>query len=226
MKQLKLILFFVPWILLLLALLLWSMGINPWGRKKSRSEIINTTTILQKIEDLGKIELVRFNYNEIYDYQALSSGKLNAITSYGYGNAAPDLKVALIARGEVAGCIDLRKISQEDVNVRRDTVWILLPSPEICYHKLDMDNTHIYDFERKGWWSRLFPDDNETRAVIEKAYQQAESQILQSAIRDGILGKTSANADLILKPLLEQISGRKVVITFQPSNLQIGPGLE
>ncbi|HLF35652.1 MAG TPA: DUF4230 domain-containing protein [Cyclobacteriaceae bacterium] len=223
MSHWKIILFFVPWILLLAALLVWSMGFNPWGKRTPGVEIVNTTTILEKVEKLGRLELVRYNYNEIYDYQALSSGKITASASLRYYDFSPDMKVALIARGEAVGCIDFLKLTELDIREESDTVYIHLPEPEICYYKLDLDKTRIYDFERKSWWSRIFSDDTETKSVIEKAYQAAEKQILTSAIQGGILEQTNTNAELILRPMLEEISQKKIVFTYMPADTLIAP---
>ncbi len=223
MRHWKIILFFIPWILLLAALLVWSLGFNPWGKKSPKVEVINTTTILERVEKLGKLELVRYNYSEIYDYQALSSGKITAATSLRTYDFSPDLKVALIAHGEAVGCIDLLKLEESDIKEISDTLYIQLPEPEICYYKLDMDKTRIYDFERKSWWSRIFSDDSETKAVIEKAYQAAEKQILTSAIQGGILDQTTTNAELILKPMLEEISQKKIIFTYMPADTLIAP---
>ena len=222
-KHWKSILFFVPWILLLAALLLWSLGVNPWGNRKAKTEVINTTTVLQKVENLGRMELVRYNFSEIYDYKALSEGKIATVTWAGIQDFSPDLKVVLIARGEAVGCIDLRKIRENDIKVENDTLVIALPNPEVCYHKLDLDKTHIYDFERKGWWSRIFSNDQEMKSTIEKAYQKAEDRILTSAIQDGILENTITNANNILRPMLEELSGKKVTLTYRPDSVWIAP---
>jgi hypothetical protein len=221
MKSLNTWLVIIPWILLLVILFLWSIGLNPWKKDRSKTEIINQTVILEKIEQLGRLELVRYNYKEIFDYQAISSGQISGNAALGVYNFSPDLKVVLIARGEAVGCIDLQMILDEDIRLSEDTLFLRLPAPEICYYKLDMENTRIYDFERSSWWSRLFPDEQETSQVIEKAYRYAERQILQAAIQDGILNKTLNNAETILKPMLSELSGRTVVFTFTPENIPL-----
>ena len=99
-----------------------------------------------------------------------------------------------------------------------DTLVVLLPKPELCYHKLDLEKTRVYHLERTGWWSRLFADDNEIKDVIEKAYKNAERQIEKSAIESGILEQTEKNAELILKPMLERMSGKKVLLQFDLSD--------
>lgn len=220
MNTIKIILKVLPWFLLLLALLLWSLGIELPG-KKGNVEIVNSTTILEKVEALGKIELVRYKFKEIYDYQSISSGKLSGETLFKSFNYTPDLKAVLIASGEAVGCIDLAKLDEEDVIVTPDTLFIQLPAPELCYHKLDLENTRVYHFERTGWWSRLFSDDQEMKGVIEKAYKNAERQIRKSALDGGILEETGTNANLILKPMLEKMSGKVVVLNLpmEPVNI-------
>ena len=97
MHSVKIMLRFLPWILLLIALLLWSLGIKLPG-KKQNIEIINSTTILEKIETLGKMELVKYKFKEIYDYKSISEGRATAETILKSYNYTPDLKAILTAR--------------------------------------------------------------------------------------------------------------------------------
>ena len=71
-------------------------------------------------------------------------------------------------------------------------------------------------FEQSGFWNRLFSDDIEAGEAIENAYREAEKQIKISALENGILNQTSEQGELILRPLLEKISGKQVVFTYQP----------
>jgi len=204
----------LPWILLLIALICWAFGLQfpGKGQQAETTEVIESTIILEKVESLGRMELVKYSYKEIFDYKAISSGKISGeaiLRSYDF---SPDLKAVLIASGEAVGCIDLGKLEANDIEIKNDTLTILLPEPELCYHKLDMENTKVYDFERSGWWSRFFGDDDEIKRVIERAYQAAERQIRTSALEGGILQKTNENAKLILKPMLEKMSGKTVIL--------------
>ena len=218
MKSIKYILLVIPWILLLLALLLWSLGVNLPTFNKGRQELINSTVIIEKIEDLGNLELVRYNFKEIYDYRAISKGKLNGTTLFNIYDFQPDLKVILIAGGEAVGCIDLRNIDLDDIQLTDDTLYFRFPKPELCYYKLDMEKTRLYAFEQSGFWNRLFSDDIEAGEAIENAYREAEKQIKISALENGILNQTSEQGELILRPLLEKISGKTVVFTFLPQD--------
>lgn len=225
MKTLGLILKTLPWILLLVALLLWSMGVKLPGTGENKTEIMNSTVILEKIENMGKMELVKYQFREIFDYQEISSGKITGAAITGSYNFTPDLKTILITSGEAVGCIDLQKLTPQDIDIRQDTIFIKLPKPELCYYKLDMENTRVYDFERSGWWSKFFGDDDEMKKVIENAYRNAEKQIKKSALEGGILDKTRENAQLILKPMLEEMSG-KVVVLHSELKMEWGEDIE
>jgi hypothetical protein len=223
LKRYKLTLVLIPWILLLVTLLLWSLGVNLPTFNEDWQEVRNTTVIIERIEELGKLELVKYNFKEIYDYQALSDGKLKTSTTLRVYDYSPDLKVALIASGEAVGCIDLRSLDMETIKISRDTLYFRIPEPELCYYKLDMGKTRIYDFERSGFWSHIFSDDDEVTRIIENAYKDAEEQIKISAIESGILDQTTINAEKVLKPILEKISGKQVVFTHYPEEVKLEP---
>ena len=99
--------------------------------------------------------------------------------------------------------------------VTGDTLIITLPPPELCYYKLDLENTRIHSFSKQGWWSRIFTNEDEEKAVYEMAYRNAERQIRIAALQSGILDKTRDNAELILKPMFENISGKTVFLRFE-----------
>ena len=224
MKKIKFLLYSLPWLLIGILLILWYAGFEFPGTSGKRTvEVINTTLILEKVEDLGKIELVRYNYHEIFDYQQLSEGKIKGTTAIRQFDYSPDLKAVLITRGEAVGCIDLTKLKLNDIIYTDDTLIIHLPDPEICYYKLDLENTRIYDFERSGWWSRIFSDNEEMEGVIQNAYREAERQIRKSAIENGILEDTRNNAELILRPLVQKMTDKPVIFIYTLTGELIAP---
>lgn len=203
-----------PWLLIVVLGVYIFIGRSCSKEKISQTEIITHTTILQQIEELGKLELVKYRFNEVLDYRKLSDARMWQNALLRGGNYNPDIKAILIASGEAAGCIDLMKIKRDHVKILQDTLWIYLPEPELCYHKLDLANTRLHTFTREGWWSRLFYDENENRQMMEQAYRNAEKQIEIAALQSGILEQTRENAKLILQPLLEEISDKPVVLLF------------
>jgi len=227
MKQIKLLLYVFPWLLLIILLLLWFMGFEfPGKGGKNKVEVINTRLILERVEDLGKIELIKYNYHEIFDYQQLSEGKIRGSASLRQFDYNPDLKAVLITRGEAVGCIDLTKMKLNDIIYRNDTLIIHMPDPEICYYKLDLEDTRVYDFQKLSWWSRIFSDEQEMKGVIENAFREAERQIRISALKGGILEETKNNAESILRPLIQKIADKPVIFIYEPTGELIAPEWE
>ena len=101
----------------------------------------------------------------------------------------------------------------EDLQVNGDTLLVQLPSPEICYFKLDLDKTRVYALETGMFTSE--------KSFVEKAYKSAEDQIRDAALNSGILDQTKVSAELVLKPLLEELTGKTVILTYNIPTLKI-----
>lgn len=175
----------------------WQRWMQPATLAPTDTEV--TTMLVSKIEALGKIELVKYRFQEVTEVKELSPEFLNIL------KLDTDAKAVLITQGEAVGCLDLLKISADNVKISTDTVWMRLPEPEICYYKLDMENTRLYSVE-----TGFFTDRNQ---FISRAYRQAERQIREAANNSGILNETEINAHRILRPMLEELSGKTVVFT-------------
>lgn len=198
----------LPWILLLVVVVLL-YATDSLSLDDSKTSITHST-VLQEVEALGKLELVRYNFKDITELEKQSREYFFKIIKFG-----PDSKVALITVGSATGCIDLTRLMREDVRLTEDTVYIRLPDPELCNYKLNMEETHIYALETN-------PMINE-KEFIQSAYTLAEQRIKDSALESGILEQTEANAEMILKPMLEKITGKAVVFTRRPEALVL-PG--
>jgi len=208
----------LPWLLIVVMVLTLYL-VNHWPfSDENGGEVhkINTHTVLQEVEALGKIELVKYHFSEILNYDYLSEGKVKGSMLTGDYDFDPDLSAVLVAAGEAAGCLDLTIVSAQDIITVGDTLYVHLPAPELCYYKLDLDNTRIIKITQEGWWSRLFSDGEDERRVYDKAYKSAELQIKNAALESGILDKTRENATLILKPMLEQMTKKNIVLIFEP----------
>lgn len=160
----------------------------------SKTEV-TADVMVQKITDMGKLELVKYSMKDVIEQKDKQL-------------FLPDKKVLFVAVGEVAGCIDLTKVKTSDIKTSPDSVTIFLPAPEICYAKIDHTRSKVYDVS--GYW---FTD--ETKNAVEGIYKIAEQRLLRNASEMNVLGKTRQNAQLIFKPLLENIAGKKVGIVFK-----------
>jgi hypothetical protein len=189
----------LPWVLVagLLAYLLLRVSTST---DQNPSLIIQNSVVLKEIEAMGKIELVKYNFKEITEVTDIAE------TYFDLFKIGPDQKIALISEGQAVGCIDLTRLQAHDILVEGDTMFIRLPQPEICYYRLDLQKTKIYSLQTNPF------EDNEE--FIEQAYRQAEKEIHEAAINSGILDQTRLNAEMVLKPMLQKMSGKDVVIQF------------
>ncbi|MFC5409167.1 DUF4230 domain-containing protein [Larkinella bovis] len=156
-----------------------------------KSEKTTQTVVLQEVSELGKLELVKYRFKDIVEHQLVRDW-------------LPNPKAILIVEGEAIGCLDLTKITADDITTQGDSLIVHLPEPEICSYKIDHRRSRVFNTE----YAFL-----EEAQLVSEAYRRAESQIRQSAVNSGILDQTRENADKILKPLLERISGKKVFLT-------------
>ena len=176
--MLKAIFKLLPWVLILI------LGTIVFILIKMDKDVIRdretvVTNILQQVESLGKLELVRYNFQEIVEVKELSDELDLGIFKL---KAGQDAEIVLIVAGQSVGCIDLTLLTPDDLDIDSDTLLIKLPYPEICYTKVDLQNSRIYSL-KTGWWQH----DGE---FVEEAYRQAEKQLEESAKQSGILSQT------------------------------------
>lgn len=157
--------------------------------------------VLKEVTALGKLELVKYRFKDIVEHQQIRA-------------VLPNARTVLIVEGEATGCIDLTKLTAADVSPNADTVVVRLPQPELCGWKINHERSRVYDTEYG------FLDESK---LVNEAYQQAEKQIRQSALNSGILEQTKRNADQMLRPVLEKVSGKKVILTYQTAGTRLGP---
>lgn len=186
------------WVKILFYVVLILLSIFVWEKVKTlsffKADEIKTThnVVIKEIVSLGKMELVKYSFRDVVEQEIIR-------------DFLPDPKAILIVQGEAVGCIDLTKISEKDLVTTGDTLILNLPNPEVCYHKIDHSKSKIYKTDYAFMNEAL---------LLDEAYRKAEEQILKSALDSDILEQTKKNADLILKPLIENISSKKVVIKY------------
>lgn len=186
------------WVKILFYVVLILLSIFVWEKVKTlsffKADEVKTThnVVIKEILSLGKMELVKYSFRDVVEQEIIR-------------DFLPDPKAILIVQGEAVGCIDLSKITEKDLATFGDTLVINLPNPEVCYHKIDHSKSKIYKTD--------YAFMNEA-VLLDEAYRKAEEQILKSALDSDILEQTKKNADLILKPLIENLSSKKVVIRY------------
>jgi hypothetical protein len=185
----KIIFRVLPWLILLIAGYLFI----------SKKFSINTSIeskhqlLVEKIEAIGKLELVRYQISDVLEHKNKT-------------DFLPEASVLLIVKADAVGCIDLTKITRKDIEIDADTAVVNLPQPEICYVKIDHKNSRVYDtkmaFFREG-------------GLVDEAYKAAEKKVTAEVNKSDILAQTKTNALNVLKPIIEGLGYKNVRLTFE-----------
>ncbi|WP_436514801.1 DUF4230 domain-containing protein [Ekhidna sp. To15] len=202
----KLILKILPW-LLTVGLLSWMLIQEKMNFSRERITQIETNTILTKVEQMGKMELVKYNFQEVTEVKKIAGEIDLKIFKY---KPVPDSKGVLISQGSAVGCIDLQKMKASDIDFSKagDTLFIKLPAPEICYFKIDLEKSRLYDLQID------YMRGDDRKQFVQELYKVAEQEIKDASLQSGILEQTKENAHTILRPLLESLSGKVVILNF------------
>ncbi|WP_276498773.1 DUF4230 domain-containing protein [Pontibacter litorisediminis] len=209
MLLLRFLIKILPWVILLsLGIFLWRTVSEYFGKPEAKAEpevVVNFNTVLTSVEDLGRMELVRYNFKDVVEYEKNVS------------RWVPNSKIMLIVTGEAVGCVDFTKITEADIEFQGDSlVQVALPEPEICYYKIDQSKTKVFSKE-----NTYFQDAD----LVQESYKYAEANVKKAALNSGILNQTKVNAEKVLKPILEEVTGRRVVLVPQRKiqNPEMGP---
>ncbi len=184
--------------ILAIGILIGGLIMYLWGgRSKGNEKVeVSHTMIVQKIEDLGNLEVVQYNIQDLMEYKKVRQW-------------LPNAKTALIVSGEVIGCIDLTKVKPEDIYTSGDSIRLRLPAPEICHIKINHSESRIYDMQFGLW---------ESTQIADEAYRYAENELRRQAMKLDITSKSRDNAVNLLRPILQAMGFEYVYITFDNEN--------
>jgi hypothetical protein len=164
--------------------------------KKTSSETteVSNNIAIDKIQAIGKLELVQLNVKDVIEYTIKR-------------DYLPNSRMLIMINGEMAGCIDLQKIDSSRILQFKDSLILTLPAPEVCYTKINHDKSKVYNATTYLWL------DNETE-LVETLYKKADAYFSSDSMQNIIRIETRKNAPQVLIPLLEGISQKKVILKF------------
>lgn len=165
-------------------------------KEKEEKIEISHNMIVEKVEALGNLEVVKFSIQDLMEYKKVRQW-------------LPNAKTAIVVVGEVVGCIDLTKITPEDIYTSGDSIRINLPAPEICHVKIDHSKSHIYHIDYGLW---------ESEQIADEAYRYAEKQLYQQAMEMDITTQSRNNAHMLLYPILQSMGFKEILISFKTNN--------
>ncbi len=173
--------------------LLRLMGILRGGRTQFN---VDQPTVVRQIQQLQRLETVSYTMDKI-----ISGEHSNAYLP----NFLAGDRLLLVVHGEVIGGIDLARLQPGDVLVQGQKVSIHLPAAEVFSTRIDNARTKVYSRDT-GLFSS--PDPNLESEVRE----EAERQLRQAALQDGILKTAADNARSTISGMLHGLGFHEVDI--------------
>lgn len=172
--------------------------------KEKEDTFVTHDILVQQIEDLGNLEVVKYNIQDVVHFEKKRSW-------------LPNSKTSLMVGGEVIACVDLTKIGPDDIFTDKDSVSLCLPIPEICHYKIDHSRSKVYNVDYGLW---------ETAQLVDEAYAEAENQLYKTALNMGIAKQSRQNAIQVLTPILRGLGFKRIEITFKAANTSLSQDSE
>jgi hypothetical protein len=135
-------------------------------------------TVIRQIQQLQRLETVVFNMDKI-----VSGGwESRYIPTFLAGE-----RLLLVVGGEATAGVDLGRIGASNIMVSGQTIRMKIPDAEIFATRVDNERTRVYSRET-GLFTRVDPN------LESDVRREAERQIRQAALDNGILRAAAANA--------------------------------
>ena len=145
--------------------------------------------IVQRIQRLQRLESVKYTLEKVVTGERQSRFLPQSIAGE---------RLLMIVRGEVFAGVDLSKLKSSDVQVNGKQVRITLPHAEIFSTRIDNNQTRVYSRDT----GLLVPADPNLESEVRA---EAERQLLQAALTDGILTNASTNARGTVTALIQAL---------------------
>jgi len=157
---------------------------------------VDQPTVVRQIQQLQRLETVSYTMDKI-----ISGEHANAyLPKFLAGD-----RLLLVVHGEVVAGINLAGVQPRDVLIQGQKVSIHLPAAEVFSTRIDNARTKVYSRDT-GLFSS--PDPNLESEVRE----EAERQLQQAALQDGILKTAGDNARTTISGMLKGLGFREVDI--------------
>lgn len=167
-----------------------------WSALTGRTLSIDVSqpTVVDRIQRLQRLETVVYTVDKI-----VTGAKENPIL--------PDFlagdRLLMLVHGEVVGGIDFSNLKPGDVKVDGRQVRLHLPMAQVFSTRIDSAKTRVYS-RQTGF---LVPSDPNLETEVR---QEAERQLQEAALADGILRTAQQNATATITSLLQALGFEKI----------------
>src|ERR1700689_4832384 len=160
-----------------------------WSAVTGRTLTIDVSqpTVVDRIQRLQRLETAIYTMDKIVGG---AKGK-PVLPKFLAGD-----RVLMLGHGEVVAGIDFSNLKPGDVRVEGKQVWLRLPAPQIFSTRIDSAKTKVYS-RQTGLLVSTDPD------LETQVRQEAERQLQEAAMADGILRNAQQNAASTIMSLMQ-----------------------
>ena len=175
-------------------------GVGPWGQfwsdLLSRGDHygLSQPTVVDRIQRLQRLETVVYTMDKIVTGERENPFLPNFL--------AGD-RILLLVHGEAVAGIDFGNLKSGDVSIQGKNIRLRLPQPQLFSTRLDSDKTRVYS-RQTGLLVPVDPD------LESRVRQEAEHQLQEAALQDGILRTAQQNARSTIMSLLTGLGFEKI----------------
>ena len=157
---------------------------------------LDQPTVVRQVQQLRRLETVIYRMDKV-----VSGGREHPYLP----RMLAGEHLLMMVHGEVVAGVDLGRIGSGDVRVTGKMVEIALPPPEVFSARLDSSRTRVYSRDT-GLFSRADPN------LETLVRQEAERDLREAALKDGILQTARQNAAATLVSLMRGLGFENVVV--------------
>ena len=155
---------------------------------------VSQPTVVDRIQRLQRLETVVYTMDKL-----VTGAKENPI----FPDFLAGDRLLMMVHGEVVAGIDFANLKPADVKVDGKQVHLHLPGTQVFSTRLDSAKTRVYSRQT----GLLVPTDPDLET---KVRQEAERQLQEAALADGILRPAQQNATSTIGSLLQGLGFEKI----------------
>jgi hypothetical protein len=155
---------------------------------------VSQPTVVDRIQRLQRLETVIYTMDKI-----VTGAKENPFLP----NFLAGDRLLMLVHGEVVAGIDFSGLKPGDVSVEGKQIRLHIPPPQIFSSRIDSARTKVYSRET----GLLVPTDPNLETQVR---QEAERQLQEAAMANGILRNAQQNAASTLTSLLQGLGFDKI----------------
>jgi Protein of unknown function (DUF4230) len=155
---------------------------------------VSQPTVVNRIQRLQRLETVVYTMDKV-----VSGAKENPI----FPDFLAGDRLLLLVHGEVVAGIDFSSLKPGNVKVEGKQIHLYLPAAQVFSTRLDSARTRVYSRQT----GLLVPTDPNLESQVR---QEAERQLLEAALADGILRTAQQNASQTITSLLQGLGFEKI----------------